>query len=84
MVARYGGDEFIIVCNGMKDEEVKELCARAKEILKKLNEDAKAPYPLTMSMGYARCTRQIQYIPDLIEAADQELYKIKRAREPHR
>jgi diguanylate cyclase (GGDEF)-like protein len=84
MVARYGGDEFIIVCSGMQDEEVKELCTRAQSILRELNERDEVAYELTISMGFARCTREIQYVPDLIEAADQELYKIKRAREPRR
>lgn len=81
MVCRFGGDEFIIVCDDMKEREVKALISRAGEILAQLNFDAKAPYHLTMSMGYAKCTSQIKYIPEFIEAADQELYKIKRARD---
>jgi diguanylate cyclase (GGDEF)-like protein len=81
MVCRYGGDEFIIVCDDMKEREVKALISRAAEILAQLNYDADVPYRLTMSMGYAKCTDEMQYMQELIEAADQELYKIKRARD---
>jgi diguanylate cyclase (GGDEF)-like protein len=80
MLCRYGGDEFIIVCEDMLEEEIQQLCRDIAFTLRQLNEKAQAAYELTVSIGYARCTHKISYIQDLIEAADQELYKVKRAR----
>jgi diguanylate cyclase (GGDEF)-like protein len=80
IVCRYGGDEFIIVCENMLEEEVRQLCSDIVFILHQMNQKAQVPYDLTVSIGYAHCTSEIHYIPELIEAADQELYKVKRAR----
>lgn len=79
-IARYGGDEFIVVIESTK-AEADALIARIREKLAELNDAASRPYTLAFSIGVG------EYHPgmnanDLIEAADHALYEIKRARPP--
>ncbi|MBR1820925.1 MAG: GGDEF domain-containing protein [Clostridia bacterium] len=79
-IARYGGDEFIVVIESTK-AEAEALIARICETLSELNDQASRPYTLAFSIGVG------EYHPgmnanDLIEAADHALYEIKRARPP--
>ena len=79
-IARYGGDEFIVVIESTKPE-AETLIARIRESLDTLNKQANRPYELKFSIGVG------EYHPgmnanDLIEAADHALYEIKRARPP--
>ena len=79
-IARYGGDEFIVVIESTKPE-AETLIANIREKLEELNEQAHRPYTLKFSIGVG------EYHPgmnanDLIEAADHALYEIKRARPP--
>ena len=77
-IARYGGDEFIVVIESSKAESDL-LLQRIREKLEELNAAANRPYDLRFSIGVA------EYHPSmnanaLIEAADNALYEIKRAR----
>jgi diguanylate cyclase (GGDEF)-like protein len=77
-IARYGGDEFIVVIESTK-QEADQLLENIRTNLDALNASANKPYRLAFSIGVA------EYHPGmdahaLIEAADNELYKIKRAR----
>lgn len=77
-IARYGGDEFIVVIESTK-QEADQLLENIHKNLDALNADSNKPYKLVFSIGVA------EYHPGmdanaLIEAADSELYKIKRAR----
>ena len=79
-IARYGGDEFIVVIESTKPE-AEALIANIREQLEMLNSQANRPYNLKFSIGVG------EYHPgmnanDLIEAADHALYEIKRARPP--
>ena len=79
-IARYGGDEFIVVIESTKPE-AEALIANIREQLEVLNSQANRPYNLKFSIGVG------EYHPgmnanDLIEAADHALYEIKRARPP--
>ena len=79
-IARYGGDEFIVVIESTK-AEADALIARIRETLSDLNDKANRPYTLAFSIGVG------EYHPgmnanELIEAADHALYEIKRARPP--
>ena len=79
-IARYGGDEFIVVIESTMPE-AEALIANIREQLEVLNSQANRPYNLKFSIGVG------EYHPgmnanDLIEAADHALYEIKRARPP--
>ena len=52
-IARYGGDEFIIITKTDNEELVKELCNTIKNTVVRLNNEAGSKYELTASIGYA-------------------------------
>lgn len=79
-VCRYGGDEFIIICETSKEEKIRTLCTELNEQLAQENEAAGAPYFLHLSIGYAMYTDEMKTIPDFIQEADKMLYEVKRAR----
>lgn len=78
-IARYGGDEFIIVAE-LTEEEILELCTSIRSTLQELNEKAGVPYSLNLSIGYAEW-REGMTTSDLMVAADYNLYKEKAARD---
>ena len=75
-ISRYGGDEFIMVCEMEPGEQIEEVCGAICEELKK----SKTPYPLSVSLGYALYTPDIKTQQELIGRADTELYKMKKCR----
>lgn len=79
-VCRYGGDEFIAVCETDKDFNAEEF---GNEINRLLSEEAlkkDKEYNLHLSIGYTKYNDSIQTIPELIDAADEQLYEIKNQR----
>ncbi len=79
-VCRYGGDEFIVVCETDKDFNAEEF---GDEINRLLVEEAlrkDKEYNLHLSIGYAKYNDIIETIPEFIDIADENLYKIKNQR----
>ena len=79
-IARYGGDEFIVVADTDNNFETERICDSIHMILALENHKAQAPYQLTVSIGTARCDNSIHTIYDLVAKADQELYRKKQKR----
>ena len=79
-IARYGGDEFIIIAKTENEEMIKELCTKIKETLVRMNREADSPYELSASIGYARYTGEIADFQQALGKADEALYKDKTAR----
>ncbi len=77
-IARYGGDEFIVVIESTKSE-AETLVARIREALAAQNDEAHRPYTLAFSIGMAEFHPGMN-ANDLIEAADSSLYEVKRGR----
>ena len=75
-IARYGGDEFMIVLEAT-EAEVDALCRSIHEMLHTVSELLE--YTLEVSIGRARWIEGMGY-KELIAAADAELYRIKQAR----
>ena len=71
-VARWGGDEFVVVLNGA---EIADAPFRADDIRKKFN-DSFADFGLTTSIGVAEF-RPGQDPKTLVEAADKAMYYVK-------
>ena len=79
-IARYGGDEFIVVIESTKPE-ADALIERIRDTLNELNEKAHRPYNLQFSIGVGEY-RPGMSANELIACADHALYEIKRARPP--
>ena len=77
-IARYGGDEFIIIMEG-SEEDVQILCGNIRSLLAERN-SRQERYQIQLSIGCARWQPGMHQ-KELIGAADTELYKIKHARE---
>ncbi len=76
-ISRYGGDEFIVITEGTR-KEANDLCENIQRIITE-KQDKDAPYQLKVSIGLAECSSGMKP-EDLILAADEELYKIKKER----
>ena len=79
-IARYGGDEFIIIAKTDNEDLVKELCTSIKATLIRLNDEAGAEYELTASIGYSHYSGDIFAFQTALTKADEALYEDKRAR----
>lgn len=79
-IGRYGGDEFIIIGEAAREEEIQEVCEAIHENIEMANYQAMMPYSFTVSVGYAVRNGQIGTLLDFIKAADVHLYRKKSAR----
>ncbi|MDO5136134.1 MAG: GGDEF domain-containing protein [Eubacteriales bacterium] len=79
-VARYGGDEFILICETEREGAVDEIVRFINRKLEESNQEAGTEYRLKVSIGYAKYEKEMQYISDFIALADQALYEVKRNR----
>ena len=79
-IARYGGDEFIIITKTDNEELVKELCNTIKDTVIRLNDEAGVEYELTASIGYSSYCGDIAAFQAALAEADEALYKDKAAR----
>lgn len=78
-VARYGGDEFVVVCRRHSEAEVEALKQEILSAVSKLNDEGTLPYTLSLSVGSAKF--DITKSNDEIFAeADKKLYSIKSER----
>ena len=74
---RFGGDEFLIMVWTSDVSEVQKIGENVKGILKELNDEANAPYELTVCIGVSKADKT-RDIKDIIEEADKKLYEEKR------
>ena len=81
-VARFGGDEFIIVTEAW--DEVKRIMKKIRELEDENNTKGEDPYELSISMGYAKYEKNMTGIQQWIDTADEMLYKEKKVKERER
>ena len=79
-LARYGGDEFVIVGNIQKKDEVAQLITKIEEEEKKYNKETNNKYNIKISIGYALQNDNHTSVEDLIKEADALMYAEKRKR----
>lgn len=76
-IARYGGDEFVIVREAAGGCDARQVSERLNAELARLGEEAHASYEMRVSVGGAPYGSGICTLQDFIRAADKELYQAK-------
>jgi|APHig6443717817_1056837.scaffolds.fasta_scaffold39745_2 diguanylate cyclase (GGDEF)-like protein len=80
IVARVGGDEFVVLFEGCEIDVLKRNVARIRERFNAFNASAVKPYPLLCSFGYDLYHPEFTGINQLIERVDALMYQDKRAK----
>lgn len=75
-LARYGGDEFMVVAEAENIEEIQALCEEIQNQLDYFGTWSEKKYQMSLSIGIAEWQEGMKQ-KDLIEAADQTLYRVK-------
>lgn len=78
-VARYGGDEFVIVCRRHREAEIEALKQEILSAVSKLNDEGTLPYTLSLSVGSAKFDTS-KSNDEIFAEADKKLYSIKSER----
>lgn len=77
LLARYGGDEFTVIGDWYDEKEVSTSMEKVRQEVQKFNESRKAPYELSLSIGYAFWHEAGRREENLIKTADQRMYEEK-------
>ena len=81
LVMRYGGDEFVVMSKNYTDEKAAGYIRRIERSIDEYNMTSGKEYKLGASMGYSLVEpEEDMKLEDLIEVADQEMYKVKKAK----
>ncbi len=78
IIARWGGDEFLVLLPSTPVEEAEAICARIRESCAEVYIDK---IPLTMSVGLAVKTDPAQRMGDILKEAEDHMYREKLNRE---
>ena len=81
LVARFGGDEFVIVCHGRAEDELAALADRVVEVVRAPFDGPRGPLTVGVSIGVA-VGRPGDDADELIGRADRAMYGVKT--HPHR
>lgn len=76
-VARFGGDEFVVLLVGEVETDVLRVIDRATEALRRPVELAGSMHYVTASIGYARCPLHGEEAGVLLQRADMAMYQAK-------
>ena len=80
-IARYGGDEFVVLARAENDRIIEEFIENVHFRLDELNKQSGAKYELKVCIGMARTDSvEDRPIKELLAAADEKLYDQKRTR----
>jgi diguanylate cyclase (GGDEF)-like protein len=77
-IARYAGDEFVVIADIHRPEDATTLCSRIEESFESYNRESGKQWRLCASMGTAICDPgSLQCPGKLIEEADKKMYQDK-------
>ncbi len=80
LVARYGGDEFVVILPRVGQQDSLTVAKTIRDAVYRLMDESLARYklpPVTLSIGVATYPDDARTAGDLIEAADQAMYVVK-------
>lgn len=78
-IIRLGGDEFLIVFNGINIKDTEKVWNRVLDKYEYINKNEKRPYVISVSHGIVDYdNKQKSQVDDLIKEADQKMYEEKR------
>ena len=77
VVARWGGDEFVIIAMQSNIGSPDELIQKIDDNLRIREESNKLRYSLHVSVGYTRVASKYAAMSDLVKRADQMMYQVK-------
>lgn len=81
LVARFGGDEFVVLANQASEENTEMIVGRMQQTFEEYNLSRPHPFELLFSFGVARFdSPESLKIEDLLRKADQEMYINKNER----
>ena len=78
-VVRYAGDEFIVLLNTQDDEAVENYVAKIRRNFKRFNEEKKAPYFLSVSIGTHKFNVKTESEDAFVNVIDSRMYEDKKA-----
>ena len=76
--ARWGGDEFIAIVRSQSLGLVQEFSSRLRARVEERKQEEGFSYPLSVSIGFARCDSDRDRLSALISAADASMYRDKK------
>ena len=76
-VIRYAGDEFIVLINTWKEEEIQAVMQAIKTGFARFNANRSKPYTLSASMGFAVFNAGTQSVNEFINTIDKKMYEQK-------
>ena len=77
---RYGGDEFVVVCETSQDFKPKDFLEEVNALLSENARKAGKEYTMKFSVGYKKYSPEYTDVSSFIAAADEGLYMIKNSR----
>lgn len=78
IVARYGGDEFVVFVNGIRKEELSKRLQQLSEGFRYPYRSGELEYPVSGSIGAAMFPEDGRTYLELLDSADSALYEAKR------
>lgn len=76
---RWGGEEFLLVCQGLKEDDVDDFTTKLLDVAASFNYDCgDQPRKITVSMGVSYCIPGDIDEKEVIKRADQGLYEAKK------
>ena len=82
IIARIGGDEFVVAPIGTTGDRIDAVTARLEENIKRHNEKEGRPYELSLSFGVAYCDPEnLCSIDELLARAEKIMYEHKRSKQ---
>jgi diguanylate cyclase (GGDEF)-like protein/PAS domain S-box-containing protein len=79
IVARYGGDEFVVLLPRLDEKAVQRVSERIQQAIERENQSGQNPFQIDLSIGAATCPAG-GCLETAFHEADQRMYAIKRAK----